>query len=158
MNLISRRNASGPRRHRNVLHAHRRQSGVALLEALIATVLLAIGLLGAIGMQARAYSALADAGLRAEATIAGEKLLARMTLDQANLGSYAYSGGTASAQVAPWLAETRAAIPNAGVAVAVAAASATRTQVDVRITWQRKQGSGQQSNTHAFTSYIASSK
>jgi type IV pilus assembly protein PilV len=138
--------------------AGRRQQGVALLEALIAVVILAIGLLGAIGMQARAYSALSDAGLRAEATIASERLLAMMSIDQANLSQYAYAGGgTADPKVAGWISDTRAAIPNATVRVVVTPVAATsRSQVDVRIGWQRQQAG--MNNVHAVTSYIANSK
>ncbi len=135
-----------------------RQQGVALLEALIAVLILAIGLLGAIGMQARAYSALSDAGLRAEATIASEKLLALMSIDQANLALYSYAGtGTANPKVAGWLSDTQAAIPNATVKVVVTpVAATTRSQVDVAIGWQRTQNG--QPNVHAVTSYIANSK
>jgi type IV pilus assembly protein PilV len=135
-----------------------RQDGVALLEALIATVILAIGLLGAIGMQARAYAALNEAGLRAEATMCSEKLLALMAVDQANALSYAYSSGIGSAKIAPWLAETQSRIPNATVTVGVTAVSATRSQVDIHIGWQRKGGAGSPVNKHDVTSYIASSK
>jgi type IV pilus assembly protein PilV len=135
-----------------------RQGGVALLEALIATVILAIGLLGAIGMQARAYSALSDAGLRAEATMASEKLLATMTVDQSNLASYAYSGsGAANAKVAPWLAATQAAIPGATATVVVAnVAGTSRSRIDMVISWQRKQNA--MTSKHVVTSYIANSK
>ena len=66
----------------------RRQGGIALLEAMLAIVILGIGLLGTIGLQARAYSALSDAGMRAEATMAGEKLLGVMMADTANLAGY----------------------------------------------------------------------
>lgn len=135
----------------------RRQGGIALLEALIATVILAVGLLGAIGMQARAYSALSDAGMRAEATMASEKLLATMTVDQANLSSYVYGGtGTANARLAPWLSDTQAAIPGATVTVAVAnVAGTTRNRIDIAIAWQRKQNA--MNNRHVVTSYIANS-
>lgn len=139
----------------------RKQGGIALLEALLATVLLAIGLLGAIGMQARAYSALSDAGLRAEATVASEKLLALMSIDQANLPAYAYAGsGTGSSQINGWLLDTRAAIPGAAIKVAVAAVpSTTRSQVDISISWQRKEGKqGSPPSVHAVTAYIANSK
>ena len=44
---------------------HRSQHGIALLEAMIAIVILALGLLGTIGLQARSYSALADSAMRA---------------------------------------------------------------------------------------------
>jgi type IV pilus assembly protein PilV len=39
---------------------------------MLAIVILGIGLLGTVGLQARAYSALSDAGARAEATLAAE--------------------------------------------------------------------------------------
>ena len=136
----------------------RRQRGVALLEALVASVILAIGLLGAIGMQARAYSALSDAGMRAEATMASDKLLALMTVDQANLLQYVYGGsGAGSAQLSPWLVETRTLIPNAATTVAVAQVAGTsRYRVDIAIGWQRKQGA--QASVHNVTSYIAQSQ
>ena len=134
----------------------RLQRGVALLEALIATVILAIGLLGAIGMQARAYTALSEAGLRGEATMASEKLLALMTMDQANLASYAYAGSGGNDTLASWLAETRGFIPNAAVKVAVTAETVNRSKVEVEISWQRKQDIT--ANVHKVTSYISNSR
>ncbi|HEV7813689.1 MAG TPA: hypothetical protein VGP06_01150 [Janthinobacterium sp.] len=135
------------------------QSGVALLEALLAILILAIGLLGTIGLQARAYSALNDAGQRSEATIATEKLLGLMANDQANLAAYAINTGVAptSPQLQNWYAETLAAIPNAGIKVAVTAppAGSTRTQVDIAISWQRKGGDA--GNVHRVTAYLAQS-
>jgi type IV pilus assembly protein PilV len=147
-----------PQHRKPLAVPHRKQGGVALLEALVATVILAIGLLGAIGMQARAYAALNEAGLRAEATMCSEKLLAQMAVDQANAASYAYSGGNGSAKVAPWLLDTRTRIPNATITVGVTAVTATRTQVDIHIAWQRKAGKGSAVNNHDVTSYIATSK
>jgi type IV pilus assembly protein PilV len=148
MNAITR---SKPARSR------RKQRGVALLEAMIATVILALGLLGALGMQARAYSTLADAGMRAEATLASEKLLSMMTVDQAGLPDYGYSGsGSATPRLAGWLAETKAAIPGAFVTINVATINPTRRQVDILISWTRKQGS--LPSTHQVTAYIAGSQ
>lgn len=133
----------------------RREGGVALLEALLAAVILAIGLLGTIGLQARAYSALSDAGMRAEATIAAEKLLGVMSTDQANLASYALAAnGTPDARLLPWYNETRSRIPGAVIAVGVsAAAGTTRSEVDVSIKWTRKAGGP--TNEHRVSSYIA---
>ncbi|WLI91493.1 hypothetical protein Q4S45_10340 [Massilia sp. R2A-15] len=134
-----------------------KQSGVALLEAVIATLILAIGLLGAIGLQARAYSVLSDAGMRAEATIASDKLIGMMTVDQANLASYAYAGsGTPSSALNAWYTETRSNIPNAAITVTVTPVALTRrTTVNVRIGWTRKTGG--QPSWHTVTSYIAQS-
>jgi type IV pilus assembly protein PilV len=136
------------------------QRGVALLEVLLASLILAIGLLGTIGLQARAYSALSDAGMRAEATIATEKLLAIMTNDQgpaqANLALYAVAGAAApGAALAPWYAETRALIPGATIVVVVTPTGTRLSRVDVTISWVRKAGDA--ANRHRMTSYIAAS-
>ena len=134
------------------------QRGISLLETLIASLILAIGLLGTIGLQARAYSALSDAGMRAEATMAGEKLLAIMASDQgaqqANLPNYALAAaGTPSTQLAPWYAQTQALIPGATVVVTVTPNGNALCQVDIAISWTRKTGDTR--NVHRVTSYIA---
>lgn len=136
----------------------RPDQGIALLEALVAIALLAIGLLGAIGLQARSYSALADTGMRAEATIAADKLLGVMAADQANLSAYALAtGGTVGVRLKPWYDETRAHIPGATIGVAVAPVSGTgRTQVTVTIAWKRKANTA--ANQHSIVSYIANAK
>lgn len=133
----------------------RQAQGIALIEAIVATVLLAIGLLGAIGMQARSTTALVDTGMRAEATIAANRLLGVMALDQANLGAYALAAGAApSATLAPWVAETRSHIPNAAITVAVDnATEPSRTRVEITITWTRKAGTA--ANTHRIASYLS---
>lgn len=133
----------------------RTQRGIALIEVLVAVVLLGIGVLGAIGLQARSYSALADTGMRAEATMAAEKLVGVMNTDQANMADYALEeGDTPGARLQPWYDETRAHIPNAVISVAVVPVSATVTgQVTVTIRWMRKAGAD--SSQHTVTSYIA---
>lgn len=135
---------------------NRRQGGVALLEALIAILLLAIGLLGTIGLQARAYSALSEAGMRAEATLATEKLLGVMGNDQANIEQYALKAGAKpGAQLEAWHKETVALIPGAAVEIKVApAATVTGFEVDMTIRWTRK--AGEKENVHHVVSYIAS--
>jgi type IV pilus assembly protein PilV len=131
----------------------RRQQGVAMLEAMIAIVILAIGLLGSVGLQARSYSALSDASARAEATIAAEKLLGIMSNDAANVSSYVLAeGGTAGTAVAPWLLETKAAIPSAIVSVQVTQQT-RRVMVQISIRWTRKTGA--EENKHVLTSYVA---
>lgn len=135
----------------------RPQRGIALVEAMVAVVILALGLLGTIAMQARSYSALADTGMRAEATMAAEKLVGLMTTDQANLAAYALaSGATPSARLKPWYDETRAHIPNAQIAVALSPAAGTNgTQVVVTIGWTHKAGTA--SASHRVAAYIAQS-
>ena len=132
----------------------RRQGGVALLEALLAAVLLAIGLLGTIGLQARAYSALSEASMRAEATIAAERLIGVMTTDSERLSDYALaSGGTPGTRLAPWYAATRKSIPGAKVTVTIVPGSGGgAASVSIAIGWQRKAGG--MTNTHNVRAWI----
>lgn len=120
----------------------RRQDGVSLIEALIAAALLAIGLLGTIGLQARAYSALSDAGMRAEATMAADKLLGVMSTDQTRLGDYVLEEGEEPGErLEAWYDDTRSHIPGAEVSVSVDEGVAPEpSEVVIRISWQRKAG------------------
>lgn len=140
-----------------LLQRARPQRGVALLEALIAILLLAIGLLGTIGLQARAYSALSEATMRAEATLATEKLLGVMGNDQANIGKYALAAGaTPSARLEAWHKDLQKSIPNAKAVIAVAQAKKVAGwEVDMTIKWTRK--AGDKENVHHVVSYITTS-
>jgi type IV pilus assembly protein PilV len=141
---------------RRKLRPRRRAArGIALIEVLVAIVLLGVGLLGVIGLQARSYSALADTAMRAEATIAADKLIGVMTTDQANMAAYALAaGGTAGPRLLPWYTETRDRIPNAAISVAVTPAAGTEpARVGVTIGWTRKAGG--QVNTQTVTSYLS---
>jgi type IV pilus assembly protein PilV len=135
----------------------RAQQGFALIEALVAVALLAIGLIGMLGLQARSVSALEDSAMRTEATLAAESLLGIMTTDQANLAAYAVAEGAApGAQLKPWHDATKARIPSATIGVTVTpGAAAAGTRVDIRIAWTRKTGAS--ANQHRITSYIAGS-
>jgi type IV pilus assembly protein PilV len=74
------------------------QSGVVLLEALIALLVFAIGILGMVGMQASATRATADGKVRAEAVMYADELLSSMWAgDRSNgnlVAQYASPNGT----------------------------------------------------------------
>lgn len=138
--------------------ARRVQRGIALLESLLAILLLAIGLIGTIGLQARSVAALADAGMRAEAAIAANKLLGIMHTDIANVSSYRMSAGaTPPARLVQWHRETTRLIPGASVAVGVTpSVGAAPAVVNIEISWRRKASTPL--NTHRLTSYVAGSE
>lgn len=134
-----------------------RTQGFALIEALVAVALLAIGLIGMLGLQARSYAALEDSAMRTEATLAAESLLGIMSTDQANLAAYAVAEGAApGAQLRPWFDATRARIPAAVIGVGVTPVAGSGTRVDLSIGWTRKAGGP--ANRHRITSYITGSK
>lgn len=136
----------------------RAQQGFALVESLVAVALLAIGLIGMLGLQARSLSALEDSAMRTEATLAAESLLGIMGTDQINLANYAVADGAAPGdRLKPWHDATRARIPNAVIGVTVTPdAAAAGTRIDIRIAWTRKTGAS--ASQHRITSYISGSK
>lgn len=138
----------------------RQQKGIALLEAMIATIMLAIGLLGTIAMQTRAYSAMNDASLRAEATLASQEVIGLMNTDVPNVNLYAMASCAAPAlRLQNWCEKTLVAIPNAAISVAVAPSSdASSTAVTVTIAWQLKAGPATTANRSTMTSYLAGSQ
>lgn len=133
----------------------RGQRGIAMIESLIAILILGIALVGTLGLQARSVAALSDAGLRAEATIAANQLLGMMNTDIANAGAYAVAKTAVPGErLAPWYAGVRERVPGATIEVSVTPiAGTTRTEVDIRIGWQRTTDS--QVNSHRVTSYLS---
>lgn len=133
----------------------RAQRGVALLEAMIAVILLAIGLMGTLVMQSRSVTALSEAALRAEAVVAATQLLGVMNADRDKLTDFRVASGAApGARLAAWHADVLKRIPGATISVGVDTTDATkRTRVDIAINWQRTSDS--QANVHRITSYLS---
>lgn len=91
-----------------------RQTGVALLEVLIAILLISFGILGIIGLQANAIGFTTDARNRIEAGALADRIVAQMWVDPANLASYDWAGsGSPPAVLASWVDDVKAALPNA---------------------------------------------
>jgi len=135
----------------------RAQRGIALLEALIAVLILAIGLVGTLGLQLHSQKALADAGMRSEATIAASELIGLMNTDLDNLGDYTLAaGGQPNARLAVWHAALLEQLPGASASIAVAPEADTeRTAVTITIEWQRSENDG--ANKHSIVTYLSRS-
>ena len=69
-----------------------------LIEALIGILLFSTGILAMIAMQGLAISYSADAKYRSDAAFFANELLGQIWVDRANIGTYAYPGGTAPAR------------------------------------------------------------
>jgi type IV pilus assembly protein PilV len=80
---------------RNSFHPTTRkcsQGGMLLLEALIAILICAFGLLGFVGMQARATSAEFESFQRSQALVLIEDMAARMNANRTNAAAYVNAG------------------------------------------------------------------
>jgi type IV pilus assembly protein PilV len=120
-----------------------RQSGVALLEVLVSILLFSLGILGLIGLEARAISLSTDAEDRNRAALLANDIASAMWLSKSvtvdtSAGSF-------------WqkrLSDANAGLPNA--AVTVTAVSGTTNSADIQITWKapdRVKASTEQSST-----------
>ena len=91
-----------------------RQDGVALLEALIAILIISFGILGIIGLQANTISATSDARYRVEAGALADRIVAEMWVNPDNLAKYDWAGsGTPDPVLAAWVADVKTVLPGA---------------------------------------------
>lgn len=112
----------------------RRQSGIMLVEALVSVLLLSFGILGLIALQANMAAHHTDAKYRAEASFLADQLLGQMWVDQANLVSYAISGGVCTqsyAECTDWLNKVGRQLPGGSASVVL-----DGTAVTITVTWQ----------------------
>jgi type IV pilus assembly protein PilV len=121
------------------------QRGVMLLESLLAILLFSIGILAVVGLQAQSIAQVGQAKYRADAAFLANQVLAQMWADRGNVPSYAWSSGTAPAQLTTWAARVSAGLPAGGtykpkitVASTVYAGPPAYTdyQVSVTVFWQ----------------------
>ena len=114
---------------RPVNSSRRGQAGVALLEVLISVLLFSLGVLGLIGLQARAINLSIDAEDRNRAALIANDIAATM-----------WTTRTVSLNAATWTARARnpqaGGLPDANVAIT---SDATTNTADIVITWRPPQ-------------------
>lgn len=126
------------------LHSTGKQEGVALLEVLIAILIVSFGILGIIGLQANSIAMTSDARYRVEAGALADRLISEMWVNPANVASYTWLGvGLPPPAVAAWIADVQNALPGATALPPLVNVGADNlTSVTVR--WQLPNGSAHQ--------------
>lgn len=121
------------------VRAGRRQAaqGVMLIEALVAVLIFAFGVLGLVGLQATMTKAQSTAKYRADAAFLAQQVIGTMWSDApANLVNYGTGGGgvvdscSGYARCTAWTSKVASTLPGGSVAVTVAASDVT-----VAISW-----------------------
>jgi type IV pilus assembly protein PilV len=105
--------------------------GISLIEVLVAMTIFSFGILGLLGMHARALTGFSDVKYRTDAALLSDSLINDIWVNRTNIANYAYASGTASSAVQPWLTDVQNALPNGSGTVAVSG-----TTVTVTVTWQ----------------------
>ncbi len=117
----------------------RRQSaanGFMLIEALVALLIFAFGVLGLVGLQATMTKAQSTAKYRADAAFLAQQVLGTMWSDAPNIANYGTGGGgvvdscSGYGRCSSWTAKVANVLPAGSAAVAVAG-----TDVTIAITW-----------------------
>lgn len=114
------------------------QSGIALIESLVSVVMLAIGILAIIGLQATMSANSTEAKYRAEASFLANELLGQMWVDQINLSKYAVASGSCSQTYAGctnWLTKVGRNLPGGSAVVTI-----NGVDVSISVTWQTPGG------------------
>ncbi len=126
------------------------QTGSALLEALIAIMIFAFGVLALFGMQSVALQNMSQSNYRATAVYMANQLIGSAQGDINHLDDYQYTWGATNAKVSPWAAEVAAALPNASATVAASSASSAMT---VTVSWQAPGDARHQQTESAYVAY-----
>ncbi len=106
--------------------------GFALLEAMVALLICAMGVLGVVGLQGAMTRAQTAATFRAEAAFLAQQLIGAMWTDRtSNLTTYNTSG-TCNAVCTDWLARVSSRLPSGTATVTVTNAGAV--SIDIRWT------------------------
>lgn len=112
-----------------------------LLEALVALLIFAFGVLGLVGLQAAMTKAQSTAKYRADAAFLAQQVLGTMWTDGPNIANYATANCTGYARCNSWATKVASTLPGGTAAIAATAAG-----WEVKISWtQPNEG------THTFT-------
>jgi type IV pilus assembly protein PilV len=116
------------------------QSGVILLEVLIAMLIFSIGILAIVGLQGTAVRTATDARFRSEAAFLASELMSQIWVDATNVAQYDYPGsGPAPARLAGWVARVDSRLPGATAVPPIVDYTANATLgevVDITVRWR----------------------
>jgi type IV pilus assembly protein PilV len=136
----------------------RYQSGIVLLEGLIAILIFSIGILAIVGLQAASINNSRDAKFRVDASFLANQIIGQMWADRSNLSAYSHfataagcaaAGSAASTSFTPmnnWLADVTGNLPSATSSYQ-SINIGTNNLVTVTVCWKAPQDASYHSHT-----------
>ena len=120
---------------------HRRNArpnaGFVMLEALVASLIFAVGVLGVVGLQASMTQAQTSSQFRGEATYLASELIGLLWADVPGLANYNTAQCAAYARCNDWATKVARTLPGATSAVAVDTGTGV---VTISISWTTRTG------------------
>lgn len=123
------------------------QRGIALIEALVAILIFAFGIVGLVGLQAAMTRAQGTAKLRADAVYLGAQVIGAMWADRTNIAQYDSANCSSYNPCKDWLSKVGAALP--GGAATISATSSG--DVALTVTWST---SAEGTHSHVVTTAV----
>ena len=127
----------------------KKQTGIILLEGLIAILIFSMGILAIVGLQGASIRNSADAKYRADASTLANEIIGQMWADQANLATYAHNptgagcaatgAASANVNVISWLANVTASLPQGGAVTQQIIVAPITNLVTVTVCWRGPQ-------------------
>jgi type IV pilus assembly protein PilV len=133
------------------LSTRRQQSGVLLLEGLVAILIFSFAVLALVGLQARLTTAQSEAKYRADASYLANELLGVMWGDLSKVGSYNGQGCAQHTRCKDWMSKVTATLPNGNGAILI---DADTQMVTVTVSWRHGR---EDTRSFSMRSHLASS-
>lgn len=121
------------------MNTRKQQSGVMLLEALVAILIFSIGILAIVGLQAAAISASSDAKYRSDASLLSNQLIGQMWVSDRTPATLQTNFQTGGVAYNSWLADVQTTLPMVAgnpPTVVITPAATAGSQVTITIFWQ----------------------
>ena len=116
-------------------HGKRAVQGFMLIEALVALLIFAFGVLGLVGLQATMTKAQSTSKYRADASFLAQQVLGTMWSDSPNLANYATANCAGYPRCGDWAAKVASTLPGGTTAVTFGPPDCPAPAVKVAITW-----------------------
>jgi type IV pilus assembly protein PilV len=128
-----------------------KQSGVMLLEALIALLIFSVGILAIVGMQASAFQDMGEAKYRSDAAFLANQVIAEMWSNANNLADYVYDGtGAPPKAIENWVATVQTRLPGATANPPVITRDAATNAMTVIVSWQQARDHSVSAPAHSY--------
>ncbi|NTV70600.1 MAG: pilus assembly protein PilV [Azonexaceae bacterium] len=117
------------------------QKGFAILEAMVAIMVFALGILGLVGVQAAMTREQTSSKIRADAAYLASQLIGEMWVDIPNLSQYASGNCNGYTKCADWSNKVAVNLPSGSSTVTVNAANG---DVTITVSWTMPGGDAHQ--------------
>lgn len=112
------------------------ETGVVLLESLVAILLFSLGVLALVGLQAAMSKNVSHSKIRSEASFLANQLIGTMWSDQPNLANYGVTAGSgctvgSNTNCTQWYSQIGTALPNGTATVTI-----NGNAVSITMLWQ----------------------